>query len=118
MLYVSGLNSHSAHLPRGPSGIHFRGFAHARNRAYWKPICIDRGVPRTRTYTHPPRPLDVALSSADRVWIHPPEPLPSLVTRVASEFREMPGLALTVDQAARLFHLGAEDCWQILEQLH
>jgi hypothetical protein len=29
----------------------------------------------------------------------------------------MPGLALTVYQAARLFHLGAEECWHVLDQL-
>jgi len=37
--------------------------------------------------------------------------------RVKSEFREMPGLALTVHQAARLFHLGEEECWGILDEL-
>jgi hypothetical protein len=29
----------------------------------------------------------------------------------------MPGLSLTVDQAARLFHLAVEECGQIFDQL-
>src|SRR5688572_15435049 len=63
----------------------------------------------TRTHSHPPRPLDVARTSADRMWIHSGNtPEPALVTRVESEFREMPGLSLTVHQAARLFHLAEE----------
>ena len=41
----------------------------------------------------------------------------ALITRVASEFREMPGLLLTVHQAARFFDLAAEECWQVLDQL-
>ena len=72
----------------------------------------------TRTQSHPPRSLDVALTAADRMWIHSGNnPEPALITRVASEFREMPGLALTIHQAARLFHLGAQECWQVLDQL-
>ena len=74
-------------------------------------------MPPTRSSSHPPRPLDAAVSSADRVWMHPHNLEPSLVTRVASEFREMPGLMLTLDQAARLFDLAAEECWGIFEKL-
>jgi hypothetical protein len=73
-------------------------------------------MPPTRTQSHPPRPLDMTVSSADRLWIHGDQPQPSLVTRVASEFREMPGLSLTLDQASRLFHLASEE-WQILDHL-
>ena len=49
--------------------------------------------------------------------MNPNELPPSLVTRVASEFREMPGLMLTLDQAARLFDLAAEQCWGIFDLL-
>jgi DNA-binding IclR family transcriptional regulator len=52
------------------------------------------------------------------MWIHSGNnPEPALITRVASEFRERPGLALTVHEAARLFHLAAQACWQVLDQL-
>ena len=37
--------------------------------------------------------------------------------RVAAEFREMPGLRLTLSQAARLFCLDAGQCGRVLEAL-
>ena len=40
-----------------------------------------------------------------------------LRTRVSSEFLEMPGLRLTVVQAARLFSLDRERCRRLLESL-
>jgi len=40
-----------------------------------------------------------------------------LRTRVSSEFLEMPGLRLTVAQAARLFSLDRERCRRLLESL-
>ena len=40
-----------------------------------------------------------------------------LVQRVESEFREMPGLRLTPAQAARLWHLDAALCQQVIECL-
>jgi hypothetical protein len=43
--------------------------------------------------------------------------MPDLRARVYAEFREMPGLTLTVLQAARLFSLGLADCERILREL-
>ena len=40
-----------------------------------------------------------------------------LRTRVSCEFLEMPGLRLTVAQAARLFSLDRERCRRLLESL-
>jgi len=40
-----------------------------------------------------------------------------LQTRVRAEFREMPGLKLTVPQAARLFNLERARCERVLETL-
>ena len=40
-----------------------------------------------------------------------------LCTRVRAEFREMPGLKLTLSQAARLFHIEATTCERILGAL-
>ena len=37
-----------------------------------------------------------------------------LVARVRGEFQEMPGLSLTLAQAARLFALNPTDCQQVL----
>jgi hypothetical protein len=39
----------------------------------------------------------------------------ALVSRIAGEYREMPGLALTLAQAARLFGLGPATCWRVLD---
>ena len=41
----------------------------------------------------------------------------TLVQRVRSEFLEMPGLRLTPEQAARLWHLDPTSCQQIIEVL-
>ena len=40
-----------------------------------------------------------------------------IVERVRGEFREMPGLALTLGQAARLWSLDAQMCADVLAQL-
>jgi hypothetical protein len=40
-----------------------------------------------------------------------------IVSRVAAEFREMPGMRLTEVQVKRLFNLTPEDCKAVLEQL-
>ena len=40
-----------------------------------------------------------------------------LRARVHAEFREMPGLTLTLPQAARLFSLNLADCKDVLEEL-
>jgi hypothetical protein len=38
-------------------------------------------------------------------------------TRIRGEYREMPGLRLTVAQAARLFNIEQTQCAQVLETL-
>jgi hypothetical protein len=38
----------------------------------------------------------------------------ALLTRVIGEYREMPGLGLTLEQAARLFGLSPATCWRVL----
>jgi hypothetical protein len=40
-----------------------------------------------------------------------------LVTRVRGEYREMPGMRLTVDQAMRLWTLDRETCSDVLSSL-
>jgi hypothetical protein len=54
-----------------------------------------------------------------RSTVHPHDEhaLDSLLTRVRGEFREMPGMQLTVAQAARLWHLDAEACQSLLSLL-
>ena len=42
---------------------------------------------------------------------------PPLEVRCRAEYREMPGLQLTVDQAARLFGVNAADCQRLLDAL-
>lgn len=41
----------------------------------------------------------------------------SLVHRIRAEYREMPGLRLTLRQAARLWHLDARTCELVFEAL-
>ena len=41
----------------------------------------------------------------------------ALIARVCGEYREMPGLCLTVQQASRLWQLNQTDCTRILELL-
>jgi DNA-binding IclR family transcriptional regulator len=43
--------------------------------------------------------------------------LQALRARVSAEFREMPGLVLTLAQAARLFSLDASRCERVLDSL-
>ena len=40
-----------------------------------------------------------------------------LCSRIQAEFREMPGLTLTLPQAARLFNLDLDRCQQVLDAL-
>ena len=40
-----------------------------------------------------------------------------LLTRIRGEYREMPGLRLTLAQAARLWHLDTSTCQEVLEEL-
>jgi hypothetical protein len=41
----------------------------------------------------------------------------TVTQRVRAEFEEMPGLALTVPQAAKLFGIDADICLRVFEQL-
>jgi len=41
----------------------------------------------------------------------------SLRTRVLGEYREMPGLSLTAEEASRLWRVDASGCEQVLEEL-
>jgi hypothetical protein len=43
--------------------------------------------------------------------------LESLATRIRGEYREMPGLRLTVPQACRLWQIDARTCETLLDQL-
>jgi len=43
--------------------------------------------------------------------------VPSLVERIRGEFREMPGLQLTLDQAQRLFDLDPAACRHVIDTL-
>ena len=43
--------------------------------------------------------------------------LDTLVARVESEYREMPGLSLTTHQASRLWGMQLSVCAQVLEEL-
>jgi len=40
-----------------------------------------------------------------------------MMDRARAEFMEMPGLELTLPQAVRLWHLGADDCRAVLDAL-
>ena len=48
----------------------------------------------------------------------PSEAMSPLATRVHGEYREMPGLRLTVRQAARLFSVGVDVADAVLDELH
>ena len=43
--------------------------------------------------------------------------VPGMAAIVYAEFREMPGLRLTLAQAQRLWHLSSEDCADVLNYL-
>lgn len=47
----------------------------------------------------------------------PPHPTPDVKARIRAEYREMPGLQLTLAQARRLFALDAVQCAQLFEVL-
>lgn len=56
--------------------------------------------------------------NANSVRVRSPEQsLQVLQTRVSAEFREMPGLVLTLAQAARLFGIEAGQCEAVLAAL-
>ncbi len=41
----------------------------------------------------------------------------AMLRRIRGEFREMPGLKLTIGQAARLWHLDPASCTELLDAL-
>jgi hypothetical protein len=49
--------------------------------------------------------------------LHAIEPLPVLAEQVRAEYLEMPGLSLTVKQAARFWNLDPALCQRVLERL-
>ena len=59
--------------------------------------------------------MDTRLARVEAV--HTNAPSPELGRRVASEFREMPGLRITVSQASRLFSLDSALCRGVLDAL-
>jgi hypothetical protein len=68
----------------------------------------------TNTADHRPHPGHVALAQHRRPAARPVRPA---VARLSREFRELPGLQLTIDQAARLAgvdHASAEDALRAL----
>jgi len=46
-----------------------------------------------------------------------PRELSAVVVRVRAEFMEMPGLRLTIPQAARLWGLNQADCHDVINEL-
>jgi hypothetical protein len=40
----------------------------------------------------------------------------ALMNRIVGEYRDMPGLELTLAQATRLFGLGPATCWRVLHE--
>jgi len=44
-------------------------------------------------------------------------PTPSLLNRIRSEFTEMPGLRLRIEQAQRLWNLDRVSCERVLQSL-
>jgi hypothetical protein len=67
----------------------------------------------TRTYNRPPSPLDVLPGASTSASTARSE----TVDRVAAEFREMPGMSLTLSQASRLFDLRPEECGRLFDEL-
>ncbi len=53
----------------------------------------------------------------DRGVVMSPAEIDAVVYRVRAEFIEMPGLQLTVTQAARLWGLNPEDCESVIDTL-
>ena len=54
---------------------------------------------------------------SSRVRTHDARTLNSLMTRVRGEYREMPGMQLTVAQAARLWQIDPSACEAVLNLL-
>lgn len=61
--------------------------------------------------------LQITSSSTTADFLAQQDPLALISERVRGEFREMPGLALTLAQAGRLWSLDAATCSEVLSQL-
>jgi DNA-binding IclR family transcriptional regulator len=61
----------------------------------------------------------MSTETLERPTVAPPETRrsPAVLVRIQSEYREMPGLALTEPQAARLLGLNPETCRTVLATL-
>lgn len=57
------------------------------------------------------------LTTATAAALTCPNPTASIVDRVRGEFREMPGLSLTLAQAGRLWRLDPPTCAEVLARL-
>jgi hypothetical protein len=61
--------------------------------------------------------LQITTSSTASEFLTPPDTRALISERVRGEFREMPGLTLTLAQAGRLWSLDAVTCSEVLSQL-
>jgi hypothetical protein len=62
-----------------------------------------------------PRPLSISTLNYRRALA--PAPRPDVEARVRCEFVEMRGFSPTIQQAARLFQINADECVQLLSRL-
>jgi acyl transferase domain-containing protein len=73
---------------------------------------------RSRILNHPPRTLDAGDPQHDSS-VRPADAgvASDVVHRIRGEFAEMPGLAPSLAQAARLFHLPVAECERVFAVL-
>ena len=57
------------------------------------------------------------IQGPETVTIFKPSPEDALMKRVRGEYREMPGMRLTLDQAMRLWMLDRQTCSDVLSSL-
>ena len=76
-----------------------------------------RGIFRGATGTSPPGAPDSAQERPVRRLLIGEHMTDMLQARVRGEYREMPGLRLTLSQAARLFNIECTQCEQVLNTL-
>ena len=74
----------------------------------------------SRHLSRRPHPLHVPLKPLRMRTLRPSggaTPVPEAIDRVRSEFVEMRGFSPTLQQAARLFHMPADECARVLALL-
>jgi hypothetical protein len=72
---------------------------------------LSHKVPQPETFDVRPRPLSIRT-------LHPRRnAIPDVLARVRGEFIEMRGFSPTMEQAARLFQLSADECRTVLAGL-